>query len=107
MHDSTKLIIEEKNLYRFAPDSQSGYWLYIKSYPYRTIHHKIYNSDIAGIEIRDVDWVKTSILIVLGLGFILLLIAASRMGHQSSSPQYNDCKSSNKTSTDCGQSMSR
>lgn len=106
MQDSIKLIIEEKNLYRSAPDSQRGYWMYVKAYPYRTIYQKIYNSDIAGIEIRDVDWVKTSIATVLGLGLILFLIAIFSWKKHSHGSQYNDCKSSN-TSTDCGQIKSK
>jgi hypothetical protein len=101
MQDNTKLIIEDENLYRAAPDSQSGYWMLVNSY--RKEFHKIYNSDIAGIEIQDVDWVKTSIAIVLGLGIMIGLIILLSNAGSGSGGHSSDCGNSNyHYSNDCG-----
>ena len=108
MQDNTKLIIEDENLYRAAPDSQSGYWMLVDSY--RKEFHKIYNSDIAGIEIQDIDWDKTSMVIALGLGIsiVLIILLNNAFADCSSRRQSSDCSSSNSSnqSSDCSSNYS-
>jgi hypothetical protein len=108
LQDSSKLNIEDENLYRVAPDSQSGYWMLVDSY--RKEFHKIYNSDIAGIEIQDIDWDKTSMVIALGLGIsiVLIILLNNAFADCSSRRQSSDCSSSNSSnqSSDCSSNYS-
>lgn len=87
-----RLIIEAENFYRVEPDNQNDYWAYVN--PENGTVKQIYLNDIQAIEIRELDWLKTWLLIGLSLGvlalFIILLSSASGTSHSGGS---TDCNS--------------
>ncbi|MEJ2614392.1 MAG: hypothetical protein P8Z35_05515, partial [Ignavibacteriaceae bacterium] len=72
--NNRRLSFKVGKVFSIAPDSGSGFWLVFDNN--RDEYKKIYDRDIAEIQVQKTNWVTTSILILLGIGVLALFIAA-------------------------------
>ena len=83
MKDNRILNFEEDKIITVAPDSGKNIWLLVDDSNKRFI--KISDSEISEVQVSKINWVTTSIVMVLGIGLLVLFIGASTMPNLSGS----------------------
>jgi hypothetical protein len=77
LRDSISITFEKGKMYTATPDLGGEYWI-VLDYKMNELR-KINNSDIKEIKVNEINWITTSILLAVGIGFIAIGIAASQL----------------------------
>jgi hypothetical protein len=76
LKDSTSITFEKGKMYTATPDSGREYWIVLDHE--KNELRKINNSDIEEIQVIEINWITTSVLLAVVIGFIAMAIAASQ-----------------------------
>lgn len=83
LKDSTRITFQKGKIYSATPDSGSEYWIVLDND--QNDLRIINKSEIEEIQINKTNWIATSLLLGIGIGFIALIIVASQFaGFESS-----------------------